>query len=58
MISYIVIFEARVRGVYTCGADANTRLKELQASRTATARTATAGGGGEVVIGAMNRDID
>lgn len=51
MISYIVIFEARVRGVYTCGADANTRLKELQA-------TATAGGGGEVVIGAMNRDID
>ena len=44
MISYIVIFEARVRGVYTCGADANTRLKEL--------------GGGEVVIGAMNRDID
>ena len=41
---YIVVFELRIGGVYSCGADASTRLKEL--------------GGGEVVISSINTDID
>ena len=44
MIVYIVVFELRVRGVYSCGADANTRLKEL--------------GGGDIVMSIINRDVD
>jgi hypothetical protein len=44
MIVYIVVFELIIRGVYTCGADASIRLKEL--------------GGGEVMMTGVNRDID
>ena len=41
---YIVIFEHKVRGVYTCGTDANPRVKQLD--------------GGEIVQCCLNQDVD
>ena len=44
MTFYIVVFEGKVRGLYTCGADANKRVKSL--------------GGGEVIVSRANADIE
>ena len=41
---YIVVFELRIRGVYTCSSDAHLRTKEL--------------GGGEVSVRPLNCDVD
>ena len=40
---YIVVYDFRVRGVYSCGGDANQRIKFL--------------GGGKVVISNLNVDV-